>query len=120
MRVFGFIAMGVFTIFLTFFTNDNALELVISGIASVFIGIGVNNYTVVEDREKQERYWAATLRYCIRNLDTAVVKAEWMAGHASKLTVTVLEHELEDLKRQIENTADFCHLQIRQQGPAIK
>lgn len=57
-RVFSFIITGTFIIFLTFFTTNNALEIAISGIASVFIGIGVNNFTSIEtthhDLQKQK------------------------------------------------------------------
>lgn len=38
-RVIVFILAGSLIIFLTFFTHNNALEIAISGIASVFIGM---------------------------------------------------------------------------------
>ena len=41
--------------FLTFFTQDNALELAIAGIASIFIGIGVNNLRLSETEQKIEQ-----------------------------------------------------------------
>ena len=41
--------------FLTFLTNDNALEIAISGMASVFIGIGVNNLSSLETHLKDEQ-----------------------------------------------------------------
>ena len=47
-KVWIYILLGVFIMFFTFFTNDNALEIAISGVASIFIGIGVNNFTRVE------------------------------------------------------------------------
>lgn len=57
-RVFSFILTGTCIIFLTFLTNNNALEIAISGIASVFIGIGVNNFSSIEtshaDLQKQK------------------------------------------------------------------
>ena len=47
-------------IFLTFLTENNALEIAISGFASVFIGIGVNNFssfeTLLKDRERLKSY----------------------------------------------------------------
>jgi hypothetical protein len=59
-KVFIFISLGAAIIFLTFFTDNNALEIVISGLASVFIGIGVNNFSSFEtsfkDRERLKRY----------------------------------------------------------------
>jgi len=54
-RVFMFIIIGIAVIFLTFFTSDNALEIAISGIASVFIGIGVNNLSLLETQLKDEQ-----------------------------------------------------------------
>ena len=41
--------------FFTFFTHDNATELGISGIASIFIGIGVNNFTAIETEQKDNQ-----------------------------------------------------------------
>lgn len=59
-KVFVFILLGAAVIFLTFFTDNNALEIAISGFASVFIGIGVNNFSSVEtslkDRERLKSY----------------------------------------------------------------
>lgn len=54
-RVIIFIIIGTSIIFLTFLTNDNALEIAISGLASVFIGIGVNNFTSFEIHEKDKQ-----------------------------------------------------------------
>jgi ABC-type uncharacterized transport system permease subunit len=49
-----FIFIGVLIIFLTFLTTNNALEIAISGLASVFIGIGVNNFTIQETHYADE------------------------------------------------------------------
>lgn len=54
-RVFIFILTGTAIIFFTFLTNNNALEIAISGIASVFIGIGVNNFSSFETHVKDEK-----------------------------------------------------------------
>jgi hypothetical protein len=54
-RVFIFMLVGITIIFLTFLTSNNAVEIAISGIASVFIGIGVNNYSMIENHLKEER-----------------------------------------------------------------
>ena len=53
-RVFIFILTGVGFMFLTFLTNNNPVELGIAGIASIFIGIGVNNFTAIETGQKDE------------------------------------------------------------------
>jgi hypothetical protein len=59
-KVFVFILLGAAVIFLTFFTDNNALEIAISGFASVFIGIGVNNFssfeTSMKDKERLKAY----------------------------------------------------------------
>ena len=59
-KVFVFILLGAGVIFLTFLTENNALEIAISGFASVFIGIGVNNFssfeTSLKDRERLKSY----------------------------------------------------------------
>ena len=52
LRVIIFIAIGIIIMFLTFLTDDNALEIAISGMASIFIGIGVNNLSSLEDHIK--------------------------------------------------------------------
>ncbi|MBP7554900.1 MAG: hypothetical protein KA821_01450 [Chitinophagaceae bacterium] len=52
--VFIFIVIGVLIIFLTFLTTNNALEIAISGLASVFIGIGVNNFTTQQTHYADE------------------------------------------------------------------
>ncbi|HTB26886.1 MAG TPA: hypothetical protein VK711_16050 [Puia sp.] len=54
-RVFIFMVSGIVIIFLTFLSSNNAVEIAISGIASVFIGIGVNNYSTIEGHLKEER-----------------------------------------------------------------
>jgi hypothetical protein len=54
-KVFVFILMGIVCMFFTFFTHQNAIELGISGVASIFIGIGVNNFTAIETEQKDEQ-----------------------------------------------------------------
>jgi len=67
-RVFAFIFTGVGFMFLTFLTHDNALELSISGIASVFIGIGVNNFTAIETEQKDEQKLHRKTQQAIKTL----------------------------------------------------
>jgi hypothetical protein len=68
-RVFIFVIMGTAIIFLTFLTENNALEIAISGIASVFIGIGVNNYSLVESRDKEEQKLKGKINNAIKLLE---------------------------------------------------
>ena len=67
-RVFIFILTGVVFMFLTFLTNNNPLELAIAGIASIFIGIGVNNFTVIETEQKDEQRLQRKTRQAIKTL----------------------------------------------------
>ena len=67
-RVFAFIFTGVGFMFLTFLTHDNALELSISGVASVFIGIGVNNFTAIETEQKDEQKLHRKTQQAIKTL----------------------------------------------------
>ncbi|SRR6266498_968268 len=67
-RVFVFILIGVGFMFLTFLTNDNALELGISGTASIFIGIGVNNFSSIETEQKDEQKLLRKSQQAIKTL----------------------------------------------------
>ena len=67
-RVFAFIFTGVGFMFLTFLTHDNALELSISGVASVFIGIGVNDFTAIETEQKDEQKLRRKTQQAIKTL----------------------------------------------------
>lgn len=67
-KVFGFIFIGICVMLLTFLTQNNALELGIAGIASVFIGIGVNNFTIIETELKDERRLKRKMQITIKTL----------------------------------------------------
>jgi len=68
-RVFIFVILGTAIIFLTFLTDDNALEIAISGIASVFIGIGVNNYSSIEIQFKDEQKLRSKINNAVKILE---------------------------------------------------
>ncbi|MEO9004955.1 MAG: hypothetical protein ABI288_09470 [Ginsengibacter sp.] len=53
-KVVIFMLVGIGIIFLTFLTDNNALEIAISGIASVFIGIAVNNFSIIDTHQTEE------------------------------------------------------------------
>jgi len=65
-RVFIFILTGTLIILLTFVTSNNALEIAISGVASVFIGIGVNNYSSFETHLKDEEKIKSRMSYGLK------------------------------------------------------
>ena len=53
-KVVIFMLVGIGIIFLTFLTDNNALEIAISGMASVFIGIAVNNFSIIDTHQTDE------------------------------------------------------------------
>jgi len=78
--------------FLTFLTDNNAMEIAISGIASIFIGIGVNNFTSAEIHEKDKAIEYTRIALAIQSLEQAKQKIS--------LTVTLLENN-----RPVEQTS---------------
>jgi hypothetical protein len=97
---------GIAIIFLTFLTSNNAIEIAISGIASVFIGIGVNNYSMIENHLKEERL---------------VKKNKGQSAHILRVTQAMIKdlntelekHETENLKSEIEKIDRFIRLGIQ-------
>ncbi len=75
-RVYQFIIIGTGIIFLTFLTANNALEIAISGIASVFIGIGVNNFSSLETHYRDEQTIKAKVGHSLKVLEMANAKIE--------------------------------------------
>ena len=73
-QVVVFILAGVGIMFLTFLTKDNPLELGIAGIASIFIGIGVNNFTAIGTEQKDERKLNRKTQRAIETLQDIHVK----------------------------------------------
>lgn len=100
-RVIVLIIIGTAVMFLTFLTQDNALELGISGIASVFIGIGVNNFTAIETEARDERRLQQKLQHTISiitQLQKKVVKTQNIPlDHRENVTV-----ELQEIKDYVE------------------
>ena len=105
-RVLIYMLSGITIIFLTFLTSNNAIEIAISGIASVFIGIGVNNYSMIENHLKEERM---------------VKKKTGQSAHILRVTQAMIRelnaeaesHEIENLKSEIEKIDRFIRLGIQ-------
>jgi hypothetical protein len=105
-RVLIFMLSGIAIIFFTFLTSNNATEIAISGIASVFIGIGVNNYSMIENHLKEERL---------------VKKKAGQSAHILRATQTMIRdlnreaksNETENLKSEIEKIDRFIRLGIQ-------
>ena len=82
-KVFVFILLGAAVIFLTFFTDNNALEITISGFASVFIGIGVNNFSSFETSMKDKERLKAYVDHSRQLLEMTKSKIERIQGEVS-------------------------------------
>lgn len=97
-RVILFILFGAGIIFLTFLTNNNALEIVISGIASVFIGIGVNNFSSIETHMRDEKKLKAKITHAMKVLEITksrikVIRHELNNGYSMKMKEDLAELE---------------------------
>lgn len=82
--------------FLTFLTHNNALELGISGVASIFIGIGVNNYTTIETTLKDEQQLRKQLQFTIHMLHHIKGKIGKIQSKAISNEVTIELNEMND------------------------
>jgi len=101
-RVFIFILVGIGVIFLTFLTSDNALEIAISGFASVFIGIGVNNFSSLETHKIDVQKFKVNIGYSIDMLlivksQIALINNEVKAGKYGSIRT-----EFDDLEKFID------------------
>ena len=91
-RVFIFILTGTAIIFLTFLTDNDAMEIAISGIASVFIGIGVNNYSSFETNLSNEKRLASRVGHSLKIMELA------------KSQISRIHNELKNGNNQYVNT----------------
>ena len=100
-RVFIFIIIGKGVIFLTFLTNDNALEIAISGIASVFIGIGVNNLSSLETHSKDEQKIKSKIGYSLKVMEITKSRINRLYTEANKESCCKMKDELSELEQFI-------------------
>jgi len=100
-RVFLFIFIGTSIIFLTFLTNDNAVEIAISGIASVFIGIGVNNFSSYEMQLKDEQKRRTRKEQYIKLTTLVYRKIGKIQEEAKTQNVPLIENECSELEALI-------------------
>ena len=105
-RVIVFILTGIGVMLLTFLTQNNAFELGIAGIASVFIGIGVNNFTAIEAEKKDERRLHRKIQNTIKTLTQIQVKINktqsFPKDHPEFLLI-----ELQEMSVHIELCIDY-------------
>ncbi len=96
-RVFLFILVGTLIIFLTFLTQNNALEIAISGIASVFIGIGVNNYSTYETHLIDELKLKSKTEELLRVMEITKSKIHRLTNEIDVENHSKIKLELEEL-----------------------
>ena len=104
-RVFVFILTGIGFLFLTFLTDNNALELGIAGIGSIFIGIGVNNFTAIETQQADKTKLNRKTQYAIKTLLHVQAKLE-------KLKTLALGNP-QMIRAEIEEMCDYIELSIQ-------
>ena len=92
-----FILAGALIIFLTFLTQNNALEIAISGIASVFIGIGVNNYTSHETHLLDERKLKSKTDELLRVMEITKSKIGRLTNELEEENHSKIRQEVEEL-----------------------
>ena len=94
-----FISIGSAVIFLTFLTNDNALEIVISALASVFIGIGVNNFTTLETRLLDKKSVNTKISHSIKVMKITRARIVQMQQSLTRENFDNVNSELEELEQ---------------------
>lgn len=102
-----FILIGSAVIFLTFLTKDNALEIVISALASVFIGIGVNNFTTLETRLIDKKNENTKISHSIKVMKITHAKIVQMQNSVSRRDPDNIKSELNELEQIISLGMDL-------------
>ena len=104
--VFIFLLLGVIIIFFTFFTTNNAMEIAISAIASIFIGIGVNNFSSFETTIKDEKELKFKTGHIIRIMELTKKRINRVQQEAAAQAHERIHAELIDLE-------ELLHLHIQ-------
>ncbi|HLO82180.1 MAG TPA: OST5 family protein [Chitinophagaceae bacterium] len=101
-RVYLYILTGALIILFTFFTQNNALEIAISGVASVFIGIGVNNFSAIETRQKDEEKLNAALYHTSGLMKAISLRLERMHTGLTAEEGLKYDHDFSELEYLVE------------------
>lgn len=101
-RVSVFILTGTAIIFLTFLTTSNALEIAISGIASVFIGIGVNNFSAAGTHVKDAQQIAARMKHIEKLMDMAQAKLEQIQRDDIVIDSDNVKYQLKETEQLVQ------------------
>jgi len=99
-RVIIFVFVGTSIIFLTFLTNNNALEISISAVASIFIGIGANNFSMPETSTNTNRKNAKML-YLIKTFEFIQSRLNRLDVEAGGESAKKIKQELSELEQLI-------------------
>ncbi|KYP15528.1 hypothetical protein [Flavihumibacter sp. CACIAM 22H1] len=110
-RVLSFLLIGTAVVFLTFLTNDNALEISISGLASVFIGIAVNNFTAEETRHKDEIAIRSKVTYASKVLEMAEAKLQYICTQSA----TGNQQQAEDACKELSQLLGLLKLLLKEE-----
>ena len=105
-RVFIFILIGTAIIFLTFLTANNAVEIAISGIASVFIGIGVNNLSSLETHLKDKQKMKYKIEHSLKML-------EIVESQIARIHNEVKTGNYQNIKAEFAALEQFMNLSIQ-------
>jgi hypothetical protein len=105
-KVSVFILTGIGFMFFTFLTKNNPLELGIAGIASIFIGIGVNNFTALEIEQKDERKLKRKTQHAIETLQHIKLKIKKI-NEMSVTNPQLISAEMEEMCDCIELCVQF-------------
>lgn len=97
-----FIVIGALIIFLTFLTNNNALEIAISGLASVFIGIGVNNFTTQETQYTDKLLLQKNHARSLKLLELLQLRMQAAHRHLSSNHTEYLKDDLDEMDRLLD------------------
>lgn len=98
-KVIIFLLVGIGIIFLTFLTSNNALEIAISGMASVFIGIAVNNFSIIDTHETVENMLRPKIVHSIEMMKITINKAKRIQAETTGNDYTKIKDELNELEQ---------------------
>jgi|GEM_PF-1574507 len=106
-RVILFLLTGITVIFLTFLTDDNALEIAISGMASVFIGIGVNNFSSLEMQSKDEQKLKSKMGHILKMMEIVHAAFKMIHEELNEENFVKMKTELMELEQIISLSIDL-------------
>ena len=106
-RVLIFILIGVSITFATFFTDNNALEIAISGMASIFIGIAVNNYSIVDTHGEDTRQLTHKLKRSLAMMEITVFNIKRINSDDNTELSLTIRNELTNLEKSMNLSIDL-------------